>query len=159
MFGCEVDVIDGRGQIVDFDHDAVVIGPGPGRPEISPVTMHASKLDIPVLGICLGHQAIGLSRGMDLIESPYGPVHGVPSTIISNGGGLMEEGRYEMTRYNSLVLAGSGELEVTASDETGSLPMEIRDGNTYGIQFHPESIGSQKGMLVLAEFLRRVAHA
>ena len=159
MFGCEVDVIDGRGQIVDFDHDAVVIGPGPGRPEVSPVTMHAAKLEIPVLGICLGHQAIGLSRGMDLIESPYGPVHGVPSTIISNGSGLMEEGRYEMTRYNSLVLAGSGELEVTASDETGSLPMEIRDGNTYGIQFHPESIGSQKGMLVLAEFLRRVAHA
>lgn len=159
MFGCEVDVIDGRGPIVDFDHDAVVIGPGPGRPEISPVTMHAAKLEIPVLGICLGHQAIGLSRGMDLIESPFGPVHGVPSTIISNGSGLMEEGRYEMTRYNSLVLAGSGELEVTASDETGSLPMEIRDGNTYGIQFHPESIGSQKGMLVLAEFLRRVAHA
>jgi len=159
MFGCEVDVIDGRGQIVDFDHDAVVIGPGPGRPEISQVTMHAAKLEIPVLGICLGHQAIGLSRGMDLIESPYGPVHGVPSIIISNGSGLMEAGRYEMTRYNSLVLTGSGELEVTASDETGSLPMEIRDGNTYGVQFHPESIGSQKGMHVLAEFLRRVAHA
>ncbi|GIR00490.1 MAG: hypothetical protein CM15mP9_1930 [Methanobacteriota archaeon] len=96
---------------------------------------------------------------MDLIESPYGPVHGVPSTVISNGSGLMEEGRYEMTRYNSLVLAGSGELEITSSDETGTLPMEIKDGNTYGIQFHPESIGSQKGMLVLAEFLRRVAHA
>ena len=159
MFGCEVDVIDGRGEIVDFNHDAVVIGPGPGRPEISPVTMHAADLEIPVLGICLGHQAIGLSRGMELIESPFGPVHGVPSTVISNGSGLMEEGRYKMTRYNSLVLVGTGELEVTASDETGTLPMEIRDGNTYGIQFHPESIGSEKGMLVLAEFLRRVAHA
>ncbi len=159
MFGCEVDVINGRGPIVDFDHDAIVIGPGPGRPEISPVSMHAAKLEIPVLGICLGHQAIGLSRGMKLVESPYGPVHGIPSAIVSNGSGLMEEGRYEMTRYNSLVLTGSGALEVTASDETGVLPMEIRDGSTYGIQFHPESIGSQKGMLVLAEFLRRVAHA
>jgi len=159
MFGCEVDVIDGRGPIIDFNHDAVIIGPGPGRPEISPVTMHAAKLEIPVLGICLGHQAIGLSRGMELIESPLGPVHGVPSMIISNGRGLMNEGRYEMTRYNSLVLTGSGDLEVTASDDTGTLPMEIRDGETYGIQFHPESIGSKKGMLVLAEFLRRVAHA
>ncbi|MDP7374740.1 MAG: aminodeoxychorismate/anthranilate synthase component II [Candidatus Poseidoniaceae archaeon] len=159
MFGCEVDVIDGRGEIVDFDHDAVVIGPGPGRPEISPISMHAAKLEIPVLGICLGHQAIGLSRGMELIESPFGPVHGVPSSIISNGNGLMEKGRFEMTRYNSLVLVGPGDLEVTAFDETGTLPMEIRDGNTYGVQFHPESIGSKKGMLVLAEFLRRIAHA
>ena len=159
MFGCEVDVIDGRGEIVDFDHDAVVIGPGPGRPEISPISMHAAKLEIPVLGICLGHQAIGLSRGMELIESPFGPVHGVPSSIISNGNGLMEKGRFEMTRYNSLVLVGRGDLEVTAFDETGTLPMEIRDGNTYGVQFHPESIGSKKGMLVLAEFLRRIAHA
>ena len=75
MFGCEVDVIHGRGEITDFDHDAVVIGPGPGRPEISPITMHAAGLKIPVLGICLGHQAIGLSRGMKLIESPFGPVH------------------------------------------------------------------------------------
>ena len=64
-----------------------------------------------------------------------------------------------MTRYNSLVLVGPGDLEVTAFDETGTLPMEIRDGNTYGVQFHPESIGSKKGMLVLAEFLRRIAHA
>ena len=159
MFGCDVDVIDGRGEIVDFDHDAVVIGPGPGRPEISPISMHAARLEIPVLGICLGHQAIGLSRGMELIESPFGPVHGVPSIIVSNGNGLMEKGRYEMTRYNSLVLVGSGDLEVTAFDETGTLPMEIRDGNTYGVQFHPESIGSKKGMLVLAEFLHKIAHA
>ena len=53
MFGCQVDVIDGRGEIVDFDHDAVVIGLT-RRPEISPISMHAAKLEIPVLGICLG---------------------------------------------------------------------------------------------------------
>ena len=119
MFGCEVDIIDGRGGIVDFHHDAVVIGPGPGRPDISPLTMHAANLEIPVLGICLGHQAIGISRGMELIESPFGPVHGVPSTVISNGKGLMEKGRFLMTRHNSLVLSGIGDIEVTASDETG----------------------------------------
>ena len=156
--GCNVETFDGRGEVVDFNHDAVVIGPGPGRPEISPLSMHAATLDMPVLGICLGHQAIGLTRGMELIESPLGPVHGVPSTIVADGNGLLTKGKHVMTRYNSLVLCGDGEVSVTANDETGTLPMEIRDGNTYGLQFHPESIGSSGGMEVLSEFLRRVAH-
>jgi len=157
--GCDVEVLDGRGEIVDFDHDAIIIGPGPGRPEISPLSMHAAKLDTPILGICLGHQAIGVTRGMDLIESPLGAVHGVPSSVISNGKGLLLQGKHVMTRYNSLILSGKGNLQVTAYDETGTLPMEIRDGNTYGVQFHPESIGSDGGMEVIAEFLRRVAHS
>lgn len=156
--GCNVETFDGRGEIVDFNHDAIVIGPGPGRPEISPLSMHAASLDSPVLGICLGHQAIGLARGMELVESPLGPVHGVPSTIVANGDGLLSKGKHMMTRYNSLVLRGKGDISVTANDETGTLPMEIRDGNTYGLQFHPESIGSVGGMEVLSEFLRRVAH-
>ena len=157
-FGCDVDVLDGRGKITEITHDAVVIGPGPGRPEISPLSMYAATLDIPVLGICLGHQAIGINRGMELIESPLGPVHGVPSNIISNGDGLLQKGKHVMTRYNSLILSGDGEIEVTSTDETGVLPMEIRDGNTYGVQFHPESIGSPNGMLVFAEFLTRASH-
>ena len=156
--GCNVETFDGRGDIVEFNHDAIVIGPGPGRPEISPLSMHAASLDMPVLGICLGHQAIGLARGMELVESPLGPVHGVPSTIVADGNGLLSKGEHVMTRYNSLVLRGDGDILVTANDETGTLPMEIRDGNTYGLQFHPESIGSSGGMEVLSEFLRRVAH-
>ena len=156
--GCSVETYDGRGEITEFDHDAIVIGPGPGRPEISPLSLHAAKSDSPVLGICLGHQAIGITRGMDLIESPLGPVHGVPSPILADGNGLLEKGEHVMTRYNSLVLSGNGRIDVTATDETGTLPMEIRDGNTYGVQFHPESIGSQNGMAVLEEFLNRVAH-
>tara|TARA_B100000003_G_scaffold171501_1_gene159057 strand:- start:2315 stop:4267 length:1953 start_codon:yes stop_codon:yes gene_type:complete len=156
--GCNVETFDGRGDIVEFNHDAIVIGPGPGRPEISPLSMHAASLDMPVLGICLGHQAIGLARGMELVESPLGPVHGVPSTIVADGNGLLSKGEHVMTRYNSLVLRGDGDILVTANDETGTLPMEIRDGNTYGLQFHPESIGSSGGMEVLSEFLRRIAH-
>ena len=157
--GCEVEIFDGRGDLIDFDHDAVVIGPGPGRPEISPLSIHAATLDLPVLGICLGHQAIGITRGMELIESPLGPVHGVPSTVISNGEGLLKKGTHTMARYNSLILTGEGEISVTSVDETETLPMEIRDGNTYGVQFHPESIGSVGGMEMLAEFLRRIAHS
>ena len=156
--GCSVEVFDGRGEVTEFNHDAIVIGPGPGRPEISPLSMYAAKLEVPVLGICLGHQAIGLARGMQLVESPLGPVHGVPSKIIANGDGLLKKGLHTMTRYNSLVLAGNGEIGVTATDETGVLPMEIRDGNTYGVQFHPESIGSTDGMAVLEEFLSRASH-
>ena len=156
--GCNVETFDGRGDIVDFNHDAIVIGPGPGRPEISPLSIHAATLDLPTLGICLGHQAIGITRGMRLIESPLGPVHGVPSKIIADGSGLLQSGSHIMTRYNSLILNGEGDVKVTATDETGALPMEIRDGNTYGVQFHPESIGSPNGMAVLVEFLTRASH-
>ena len=156
--GCNVETFDGRGDIVDFNHDAIVIGPGPGRPEISPLSIHAATLDLPTLGICLGHQAIGITRGMRLIESPLGPVHGVPSKIIADGSGVLQSGSHIMTRYNSLILNGEGNVKVTATDETGVLPMEIRDGNTYGVQFHPESIGSPNGMAVLVEFLTRASH-
>tara|TARA_B100000941_G_scaffold69896_1_gene47305 strand:+ start:3562 stop:5514 length:1953 start_codon:yes stop_codon:yes gene_type:complete len=156
--GCNVEVIDGRGDIPNFTHDAVVIGPGPGRPEISDVTMHATDLDIPVLGICLGHQAIGIRNGMSLVRSPLGPVHGVPSKIIADGSGLLSKGEHMMTRYNSLVLQGDGEVTISATDETGTIPMEIFKDNAYGVQFHPESIGSPNGMSVLINFLNRVAH-
>ena len=159
LLGCKVDVIDGRGEIQDFEHDAIVIGPGPGRPEISPLSMHAAGLDLPILGICLGHQAIGMSCGMNLIESPYGPVHGVPSKIISNGNGLMKKGICKMTRYNSLILSGHGDLQITSTDETGTLPMEIRSGNKFGVQFHPESIGSENGIEIFSRFLSMIAHS
>lgn len=156
--GCDVEIIDGRGENHEFNCDAIVIGPGPGRPEISPISMDAAISDLPVLGICLGHQAIGISRGMKLEESPLGPVHGVPSEIIADGRGLLPKGEHLMTRYNSLTLVQNDARYVTATDETGTLPMEICDGNTYGVQFHPESVGSEQGMAVLVEFLNRVAH-
>ena len=118
--------------------------------------MHAASLDMPVLGICLGHQAIGLARGMELIESPLGPVHGVPSTIVADGNGLLSKGKHVMTRYNSLVLSGDGNISVTANDETGTLPMEIRDGNTYGLQFHPEVTHSAEGKKILENFTVKI---
>ena len=164
-YGCEVEVLDGRGPIVELNHDAVVIGPGPGRPEISAITMDIAKKslenNIPTLGICLGHQALGLADGMRLIESPYGPVHGVPSKIKSIDGGLLAKGETVMTRYNSLVLSGNPDsLTITSTDNTGLLPMAItnQDKQIYGVQFHPESIGSPEGIALLGEFLQRAAH-
>ena len=96
---------------------------------------------------------------MSLIESPLGPVHGVPEKVIANGNGLLKQGVHKMTRYNSLVLSGEGDIEVTSTDETGRLPMEIRDGDVFGVQFHPESIGSENGIEIISEFLRNVAHS
>lgn len=163
--GCEVEIIDGRGPIIELDHDAVIIGPGPGRPEISPLTMNVAQEaltnDTPVLGICLGHQALGIADGMELIESPHGPVHGIPSKILSNGNGLLPKGNTIMTRYNSLILTGKpNTLSITSTDDTGQLPMAVTNhhSQTYGIQFHPESIGSPEGMALLGEFLLRASH-
>ena len=163
--GCEVEIIDGRGPIIELDHDAIVMGPGPGRPEVSPLTMDVAKKaltnDVPVLGICLGHQALGIADGMELIESPHGPVHGVPSKIYSNGNGLLSKGHTVMTRYNSLTLSGKpNSLSITSTDETGLLPMAVTNhhSQTYGVQFHPESIGSPEGMALLGEFLHRASH-
>ena len=125
------------------------------------VAQRALTNDTPVLGICLGHQALGIADGMKLIESPHGPVHGIPSIILSNGNGLLPKGNTIMTRYNSLILTGKpNTLSITSTDDTGKLPMAVTNhhSQTYGIQFHPESIGSPEGMALLGEFLLRASH-
>lgn len=163
--GCTVDIIDGRGPIIDLNHDAIVIGPGPGRPEISPISMEYARRAIsgetPTLGICLGAQALGLADGMDLVKSPLGPVHGVPVQINSTGEGLLAKGEHLMTRYNSLVLCGQANtLTISEFDQSNTLVMGVSNiaKNIFGLQFHPESIGSKNGFEIIDEFLTRVAH-
>ncbi len=164
--GRDVVVVDGRcspshfaDEIMEAHH--IVIGPGPGRPEISPLSMEIAKRALSgshrVLGICLGHQALGLADGMELIECPLGPVHGVPETIKFDCSGLFSsQGERVMTRYNSLILSGEPiRFEVNITDATGSLIMGLTDGkNVHGLQFHPESIGSVDGCELIADFLR-----
>tara|TARA_Y100001936_G_C15936009_1_gene592063 strand:- start:589 stop:1032 length:444 start_codon:yes stop_codon:yes gene_type:complete len=113
---------------------------------------------IPLLGWCLGHQAIGLAAGWDLVESPHGPIHGVPSKIIHNGSGLYDglDSELIMMRYNSLVLEQSNTLLLpNAWDDTNQLIMGISHSNLpiHGIQFHPESVGSPDGVSLLQKFL------
>ena len=147
----------------------IILGPGPSRPENSPRTMEIAKRaiegrlnfdgnQIPLLGWCLGHQAIGLAAGWDLVESPHGPIHGVPSKIIHNGSGLYDglDSELIMMRYNSLVLEQSNTLLLpNAWDETNQLIMGISHSNLpiHGIQFHPESVGSPDGVSLLQKFL------
>lgn len=164
--GRDVVVVDGRCSPPDFVDEImkahhVVIGPGPGRPEISPLSMAIAKRALSgnyrVLGICLGHQALGLADGMELIECPSGPVHGIPETIKFDCSGLFSnQGEGVMTRYNSLILSGEPiRLKVNITDETGRLIMGLTDGeNVHGLQFHPESIGSIDGCELIDNFLR-----
>ena len=164
--GRNVVVVDGRCSSSDIADDImkakhIVIGPGPGRPEISPLSMEVAKRAIsgnhPVLGICLGHQALGIADGMELIKCPSGPVHGVPEVIRFDSSGLFaSQGEGVMTRYNSLILSGEPtRLTVNITDETGRLIMGLTDGkNVHGLQFHPESIGSIDGCKIIANFLR-----
>ena len=147
----------------------IIIGPGPSRPEVSPLSMEIAHralqnrlkiLDspIPILGWCLGHQAIGLAAGWNLIESPLGAVHGVPSRITHDGSGLFQHASEEvvMMRYNSLVLEATNEdLIANSWDESGSLIMGLSHPSLpiEGVQFHPESVGSPDGLALLRSFL------
>lgn len=144
----------------------IVLGPGPGAPDDAPLTMAlahhalAGQLSIPVLGVCLGHQALALADGMEVIPSPHGPVHGVPVRIEHDGTGLFATSTSPeaFTRYNSLVVnenEGHSFIINGRESETG-LVMGIRHSShpIHGVQFHPESIGSPEGRAIIQEFLQ-----
>ena len=142
--------------VKDLKPTHIVLGPGPGRPEQSPLTMQFAQSAIqgktpPLLGICLGHQALGLAAGWTLAPSEYGAVHGVPDSIQS--GDLLQI----MTRYHSLALLPNNDIfRVTATDSaTNKLVMAIQhpEWPVSGVQYHPESAGSVGGLSILADFL------
>lgn len=141
----------------------IILGPGPGRPDESKITMELAKMalrgdiTIPILGICLGHQALGLADGYDLIKDPYGAIHGVPMPCLSDNDGIFEGlvNTSTFVRYNSLCLIPNAEksLKVNARDKNGSILGIYHESlPIYGIQFHPESIGSPKGDLIFTNF-------
>ena len=148
----------------------IIIGPGPGRPSNSKLSERVAELalagnlldcdaiKIPVLGICLGHQAIGIAAGLELVESPLGAVHGVAVEIHHDGSGIFSSlpNPVAMVRYNSLVIQpGESELEITAWDDSGTLPMAFSHPlhPLQSLQFHPESCGSELGSKLLSAFI------
>jgi len=142
--------------------DAVILSPGPGRPEDAGCMPELTRvLDpaTPLLGVCLGHQAVGVAFGAPVERAPA-PVHGKSSAIHHQGTGLFEgmPNPFEAGRYHSLVIRRDQvppELEVTAETADG-LVMAVRHRTLprFGVQFHPESILTPDGPALVENFLR-----
>jgi anthranilate synthase/aminodeoxychorismate synthase-like glutamine amidotransferase len=142
--------------------DRIVISPGPGRPEQAGVTMAAIRHfgpTVPILGVCLGHQAIGAVFGGSVVRALV-PMHGKTSTIEHDGRGLFAgiDGPFTASRYHSLVVADEGlpaDLEVTARTREDRTIMGLRHVRwpIHGVQFHPESILTAEGRRLLRNFL------
>ena len=144
--------------------DAVLLSPGPGRPEdagilCDAITAFAGK--VPVFGVCLGHQAIGHVFGGNVIRAPE-LLHGKTSLVHHHNTGVFSglESPVQATRYHSLVVESAtvpDGLEVTATTDDGMIMgMRHRDVDVEGVQFHPESILTNHGHAMLANFLARI---
>jgi anthranilate synthase component 2 len=148
-------------EIAAMAPDAIVLSPGPCTPNEAGVCLDVIerfKTETPILGVCLGHQAIGQAMGGDVIRAPY-LVHGKTSRINHTGKGLFRglNSGFEATRYHSLIVKQDSlpdVLEVTATTEDGLIMgMQHRALPVHGVQFHPESIASENGHALLQNFL------
>lgn len=153
-------------QLLDLEPDAVVLGPGPGHPADSGHVelVHAFAGRVPLLGICLGHQAIGLAYGARITVADR-LKHGKTSRVAHDGAGVFTGLGAEMTatRYHSLIVAEPlpAELTVTARavDDGYAMGLRHRQLAVEGVQFHPESITTVGGMRLLENFLSAAAPA
>ena len=163
--GAEPDVF--RNDAIDVDGiraaapDAIVISPGPGRPESAGVSMDVVRTfagEIPILGVCLGHQCIGEVYGGRVVSAPT-LMHGKTSQIHHDGRGVFAglPDPFVATRYHSLVIEPASVpdlLEVTARTSDGVvMGLRHRELAVEGVQFHPESILTPSGPNLLANFL------
>jgi anthranilate synthase/aminodeoxychorismate synthase-like glutamine amidotransferase len=148
-------------EIVELDPDAVLISPGPGRPDdagVSNAVIERLAGVKPILGVCLGHQCIGQVFGATVVRAPA-VMHGKTSLVHHDGKGLLAglPEPFEATRYHSLVVAADSVppvLEVTARTDDGVvMALRHRELPVEGVQFHPESILTQAGHQLLANFL------
>ncbi|MBX4260140.1 aminodeoxychorismate/anthranilate synthase component II [Clostridium estertheticum] len=141
--------------------EGIIISPGPGRPENAGLSVEVIKAFegiVPIIGICLGHQAIGYAYGSKIIKAPK-IMHGKTSIISHNRKGLFNglKDNLKIMRYHSLIVEKSTlskDLEITAQTKDG-LIMAIKHNNfqTYGLQFHPESIFSEGGKEIIKNFV------
>jgi len=142
--------------------ERILISPGPGRPEAAGVTLDVIRAfgpTLPILGVCLGHQAIGLAFGGRVERAPL-PIHGKTSAVDHDGQGVfagMGHG-FQAGRYHSLMVAEDGlpdDLVVTARTRSDGIVMGLRhrEWPVHGVQFHPESVLTPDGRQLLRNFL------
>jgi anthranilate synthase/aminodeoxychorismate synthase-like glutamine amidotransferase len=142
--------------------DHIVVSPGPGRPEDAGISLDVIRTfgrERPILGVCLGHQAIGLACGGSVVRAPL-PIHGKTSSVDHDGAGVFAGlgAGFAAGRYHSLVVAEQdlpGDLIVSARSRGDRLIMGLRHRHwpLHGVQFHPESVLTQEGRPLLRNFL------
>jgi anthranilate synthase component 2 len=148
-------------EVIAADPDAIVLSPGPCTPNDAGICLDLIKqasARIPVFGVCLGHQAIGQVFGGEVVRAPV-PVHGKLSQIRHQGAGVFVgiNGPFQATRYHSLVVERGSlpdDLAVVAeTDDQLIMGLAHTSLPVHGVQFHPESIASEYGHLILKNFL------
>ena len=141
--------------------EAIVLSPGPCTPAHAGICLaliSAAAANTPILGVCLGHQAIGQAFGGAVVRAPV-PMHGKLSVIRHKGEGVFRgiNGPFKATRYHSLIVQRIGlpnELSVAAETDDGVIMgLAHRSLPVHGLQFHPESIASENGHVILRNFL------
>jgi anthranilate synthase/aminodeoxychorismate synthase-like glutamine amidotransferase len=150
-------------EIEALDPAGIVISPGPGRPESAGITLSAIRHfsgKIPLLGVCLGHQAIAMAFGGEVIAA-RALMHGKTSLITADGKGIFKgiTNPFKAMRYHSLAVARESLpscIEITAETGDGEIMgIRHREFMTEGIQFHPESIMTPRGKRILRNFLEQ----
>jgi anthranilate synthase component 2 len=151
----------GLDEITAMAPEGIVLSPGPCTPNEAGICLtliERFKQTTPILGVCLGHQAIGQAMGGEVVRAPE-LMHGKTSRINHTGKGLFRglNSGFEATRYHSLTVKRDSlpaELEVTASSDDGLIMgLQHRTYPLHGVQFHPESIASENGHALLQNFL------
>lgn len=166
--GAEVEVVRNdaitASEALNHDADGLVISPGPSNPDHAGICLQVidenakRSTPLPLLGVCLGHQAIGQAFGGEIVRTT--PMHGKISAITHSNKGLFAglANPLEVTRYHSLIVERESLpdcLEVTAETEEGIIMgLKHRELPIHGVQFHPESIASQQGHALLDNFLK-----
>ncbi len=149
-------------EVAEMNPAHILISPGPGRPEDAGVTVDVIRCfgeRVPILGVCLGHQAIGTAFGGQVVRAAH-PMHGKTSRVEHDGSGVLRglANPFTACRYHSLVVSDDGwprPLLVTAraSDDGAVMGLRHRELPIHGVQFHPESILTESGRQILRNFL------
>lgn len=165
QLGAQVDVV--RNDEIDpeaaLKYDGVLISPGPGTPETAGISMDVIRTcagSVPVFGVCLGHQAIATVFGAQVDRAPE-LLHGKTSEVVHDGEGVLAgiRNHFTATRYHSLAVVDESVpecLEVTARTDSGVImALRHREHDVEGVQFHPESVLTEGGHRMLANWLAR----